>query len=159
MMDTLRSFIGAFAAVTLLLSLVQAMIPEGGIRRIASFTGGLVLLAVLLRPLLDLDMLRLRLEWEDLRESVWEQQVNLEEEARSALAECIAEKTAAYISDKAAEMGLDAVPRVGTISREDGVILPNRVELPIPYSAALAKEIERELGIPAERQVWDERET
>ena len=159
MMDTLRSFVSAFVAVTLLLSLVQAMIPEGGIRRIASFTGGLILLAVLLRPLLDLDMLRLRLEWEDLRESMWEQQANLEEETCSALAECIAEKTAAYISDKAAEMGLGAVPRVGTISREDGVILPYRVELSIPYSSALASVIERELGIPAERQVWDERET
>lgn len=158
-MDALRSWMSTLVAVTLLLSLVQALIPEGGVRRIASFTGGLILLAVLLRPLLNVELLQFRLEWEDLRESMWEQQVNLEEETRSALAGRIAESTAAYISDKAAEMGLDAVPCVRTICREDGVILPDRVELPIPYSAPLSAYIQQELGIPAERQVWDEGET
>ncbi len=56
-------------------------------------------------------------------------QRQLEEENEAALAEGIAERTEAYISDKAASMGLAGACRVETRAGEDGIPLPWSVEL------------------------------
>ena len=50
MMAAAREWLCAVVAVTLLLAAAQTLIPEGAIRRIASFVGGLILLVTLLRP-------------------------------------------------------------------------------------------------------------
>ena len=73
------------------------------------------------------------------------------------MAERIAERTAAYISDKADALGLKVAVRVEATTGPDGVSLPEKVELTGPYSRELADFMTRELGIPAERQVWHER--
>ena len=51
MIGAVGSWLRSVAAVTLLLSVVQILIPEGALRRVAGFTGGLLLLAALLQPL------------------------------------------------------------------------------------------------------------
>ena len=48
--------------------------------------------------------------------------------------------------------------RVETAPGEAGVSLPVKAEVTGPYSQELADFMTRELGIPAERQVWHERE-
>lgn len=159
MMEVLRSWISSLVAITLLISLLQALLPDGGVRRVASLVSGLILLAVLLRPALDLNALNVRLDWEAKREALLEQQKAWEQDTTSALTERIAEQTEAYISDKAAEMGLDAESYVEVFCREDGVLIPSRVELSIPYSEPLSTCIKQDLGIPAERQVWNEGKT
>ena len=55
MMEALGKWLLSVSAAALLVSVVQTLIPEGGMRRVASFTGGLLLLAVLLRPVLGAD--------------------------------------------------------------------------------------------------------
>ena len=47
--------------------------------------------------------------------------------------------------------------RVEAVAGPDGVSLPEKAELTGPYSQELADFMARELGIPAERQVWHER--
>ena len=56
MMEALGRWLLAVSAAALLVSVVQALIPEGGLRRTATFIGGLLLLAVLLRPAAELDL-------------------------------------------------------------------------------------------------------
>ena len=46
MMAAARAWLTAVVSVTLLLSVVQTLIPKGSLREIASFVGGLLLLAV-----------------------------------------------------------------------------------------------------------------
>ena len=53
MMAAVREWLETVVLVTMLLALVESMIPEGAIRRIAGFTGGVILLIALLRPLLS----------------------------------------------------------------------------------------------------------
>ena len=53
-MGALREWLTSLVAVSMLLSVAQTLVPEGSIRKIASFTGGLILLVVLLRPLLEI---------------------------------------------------------------------------------------------------------
>ena len=55
MMEALGKWLLSVSATALAVSVLQTLIPEGGIRRVATFIGGLLLLAVLLRPVLGAD--------------------------------------------------------------------------------------------------------
>lgn len=158
MMEALGRWLLSVSAAALLVSVVQALIPEGGLRRTASFTGGLLLLAVLLRPAVDLDLSSLSLGLEAWTEQVEQRQSELEQQQTNALAEGIAERTAAYISDKAAALGLRVTVRVETETGEDGIPIPAAVEVDGPRSDALSAYIAEELGIPVQRQVWKEQD-
>ena len=48
--------------VAMLLTVAQTLMPEGTVRKIASFTGGLILLVALLQPVLGADLSRLDLD-------------------------------------------------------------------------------------------------
>ena len=68
----------------------------------------------------------------------------------------IAEKTAAYIWDKADELGLSCTVEVTVAVGESGIPLPDTAVITGPYSGELAALIQEEVGIPAEKQIWRE---
>jgi len=157
MIGAVRNWVTSIAAVTMLLSVVQTLVPEGTFRKLTGFTGGLLLLAALLQPVLRTDLGRLRLDFSDYREAIDERAAELDAAGKEELAAIIAGRTAAYISDKADALGLAVTVRVETETGEEGIApLPASVELIGPYSRELADWIALELGIPAERQVWHE---
>ena len=158
MMESLRTWLSSIVAVTLLLSIAQSLVPEGTLRRVAGFTGGLVLLLALLRPLLAGGLPDLGLETEAWTKAIEAQQADLSRQGEDALAGLIAERTASYIWDKGAALGLEVKANVETRTGEAGLPVPERVELEGPYSKELADYITHELNIPPERQVWNEQE-
>ena len=157
-MGALREWLTSLVAVSMLLSVAQNLVPEGSIRKISSFTGGLILLVVLLRPVLGADLSRLDLHLEDYERAIGQRQEELASAGEAELAGIIEERTAAYISDKADTLGLAVKVQVETKPAGDGVPVPWRAELWGPRSPALATYMEEELGIPGERQVWHEGE-
>ena len=157
-MGALREWLTSLVAVSMLLSVARTLVPEGSIRKISSFTGGLILLVVLLRPLLGADLSRLDLHLEDCERAIGQRQEELASAGEAELAGIIEERTAAYISDKADTLGLAVKVQVETKPAGDGVPVPWRAELWGPRSPALATYMEEELGIPGERQVWHEGE-
>ena len=157
-MGALREWLTSLVAVSMLLSVARTLVPEGSIRKISSFTGGLILLVVLLRPLLGADLSRLDLHLEDYERAIGQRQEELSAAGEAELAGIIEERTAAYISDKADTLGLAVKVQVETKPAGDGVPVPWRAELWGPRSPALATYMEEELGIPGERQVWHEGE-
>ena len=157
MIGALREWLTSIVVVTLLLSVVQTLVPEGSIRRVASFVGGLILLAVLMRPVLGTDLERLQLDLGGYEQELKNAREELASSCETELTERIEERTAAYISDKADALGLKVAVRVEATTGPDGVSLPEKVELTGPYSRELADFMTRKLGIPAERQVWHER--
>ena len=159
MIAALREWLLAVVTVTLLLSVAQTLIPEGSIRKIASFTGGLILLATLLQPVLRTDIGRLRLDFGSYASAVEERQTELESVQKEELSAIIAERTEAYISDKAGALGLSVTARVQVEIGEDGVPYPAAVEVDGPRSEELADYMEQELGIQTERQVWNGQES
>lgn len=113
----------------------------------------------MLQPLLRTDLGSLRIHAEDYAAAIEERQAELESAENEALAQGIAERTAAYISDKAAGLGLTVTVRVETEPGADGTPLPERVYLEGTKSEELSHWLAEELGIPAERQVWNGQET
>lgn len=155
-MGAVRGWLTALVAVTLLLTAAQVLVPEGTFRRLSGFIGGLILLVTLLRPLLGVDLARLDLGLEDYEAAIQERRSELEAAGKSQLTGIIEDRTAAYISDKADALGLAVTARVTARPGADGVPVPWHAELTGPRSPELAACIDRELGIPPERQVWNE---
>ena len=156
MMEAVRNWLTAVVAVTLLLSVVQMLVPPGNLREIASFLGGLILLAALLKPLAAFHPERISLDFSDYRQAVEQRQAELADGQQEELRRLIESETATYISDKAAAMGLTLQVKVTAEAQEDGVTVPVAAELTGPKSQELSRWLEGELGIPAERQVWNE---
>ena len=156
MMAAAREWLTAVAAVTLLLSVAQLLVPPGNLREIASFVGGLILLVAIMQPLLKIDLSDIQLDFSSYQGAVEQRQAELENTQKEELTSLIEAETEAYISDKAKSMGLTLKVRVTAEADEGGMPVPVRVEITGPWSGGLSGWLETELGLPAERQVWNE---
>ena len=156
MMAAAREWLTAVASVTLLLSVAQLLVPPGNLREIASFVGGLILLAVMMQPLLKIDLSDIQMDFSSYQGAVEQRQAELENTQKEELTSLIEAETEAYISDKAKSMGLTLKVRVTAEADEGGMPVPVRVEITGPWSGGLSGWLETELGLPAERQVWNE---
>ena len=154
MMDAVRSWLVSVICTAMAVAVAESIAPPGGMKKIVSLTGGFLLLLVLVQPLEDLRPNAFQLEYTAYQLSVERRQQELEKEQREELQALIEQQTAAYISDRADLLGLSVSVRVETTA--DHVPVPALVEVVGPRSEELAQWMEKELGIPEERQVWHE---
>ena len=117
---------------------------------------GLLLALAILRPLAGSG-------WEGLEVPAFALQSEEQAEVyrknqQETLSAIIAEKTEAYILDKADQLGLECTVRVTVAAGESGIPLPVSVTVRGAYSPALAECMEEEVGIPAQKQIWLEEE-
>lgn len=155
-MRALGEWLTAVAAVSLLLSLVRLLVQKGPLEDAAAFIGGLVLLAVLLDPLVHIDAAKLTLDTDRYRRAVEQRQRELAASQEAEWKRRIEEMAESYISDKAAALGLAVTVRVTARAGADGVPVPVLAELTGKRSDALSRWLEEVMGLPAERQVWNE---
>ena len=153
MIDAVREWIRSIVMVTMLLSVGQAMVPEGQIRKIFSFSGGLVLVIVLLHPVLGLEGSVLIEPLEVYERQIFKQKEELEQMVRAEQETIIEENLTAYISDKAEALEEGGSVRIRAETAEDGTVTLS-AELVGQPSEPLTEYLEQELGIPRERQVW-----
>ena len=78
----------------------------------------------------------------------------MEIEQQKEMQALIEQETAAYISDKAQDMGLECRVTVRCKVGEEGVPYPDSVTVEGAASEELRRWITRELNIPSERQVF-----
>lgn len=156
-MTLLRAWLLGVVACAVLVSIAELLTDGGTMRRIVRFTGGVVLLLALLRPLAQLDLSALGYDLPAGRGAAARLERELSAQRNAALASVIAERTAAYIEDKADEFGASVRAEVAT-EESGGVPLPASVTLYGRKNAALSAYIARELGIAEERQTWIETE-
>ena len=154
MIGAVREWLMAVVSCAVALTVVDNLLPEGTIRKIASMTGGLVLLAVLVQPLKTVRLDALAGQSETYRAALAECREELEQGSAQTLAQGIAEETEAYISDQAAQEGILCSAEVDTRIGPDGVPLPYSAVLSCRRTENLASYMAQELGIPEERQVF-----
>lgn len=154
MMGSLREWLTGLIAAAMLVAVADGLIPDGAVRKIAGFTGGLVLLVVLVQPVLHLETDRLRQSFETYAAQIDALEEEFTTQNQSELKGRIEETTASYICDKAASLGLDCQVSVTAEEGENGVPIPSSAEITGPYQEELAAYMESELGIPRDRQIW-----
>lgn len=138
--------------------LARQLAPSGREQAMVRLVGGLLLTLAILRPLAGLDWEGPALEAGSFQSRTAEQAEIYRKNQQEALAAIIAEKTGAYIWDKANQLGLDCTVSVSTAPGESGVPLPESAVIHGTYSGELARCMEEEVGIPAEKQIWLEEE-
>lgn len=162
MMGAVRSWLMAVIAVSLLCAVADALMPRGAVRRAGKLVCGLVLLGAVLSPIAGLDVESGQRWLDGYLASIQNRESELEETVESQMKGIIEQQYAAYIVDKAAELGLTCTARVDCKLSEDGLYLPVRTEVAGLKTAGGQKElirvIETDLGVPAERQFYREEE-
>ena len=138
--------------------LARQLAPQGREQAMVRLAGGLLLTLAVLRPLAGMD-------WEGPALEAGAFQIRTEEQAavyrknqQQVLSAIIEDRTEAYILDKANQLGLACRAEVSVAAGEGGIPLPDRAVIYGPYSGELARCIEEEVGIPAEKLIWLEDE-
>lgn len=156
-MELLRQWLTGVTCAAIIVALADSLMAGGTVRRIGRLAGGLLLLAAVVKPVLEVDLTvlsaaSLRLEAEAVPAA--------EEAGLDLMKSIIGEETGAYILDKAAELGISCQEvRVICAVEENGVPYPASVvlvgDLTEEEQARLSRRIEADLAIPAERQSYE----
>ena len=113
----------------------------------------LILLLAVLGPAAGLDLSDLTVRYEDLSRDMEQQAETYRREGQAQLELGIRQRTAAYISETAAQLGLSCHPRV-EVTWRGGVPYPGSVTLDMAENRALSAILEEDLGIPPSEQHW-----
>ena len=158
MMDGVRTWLLGVISASLLCALADCLMPSGAVKRVGRLVCGLVLLCAVLSPVPGLDLegggawLEGYFSDLDTRRGELEQQVN------EGMKVIIEEKCAAYIVDKAAQLGLSCTARVECRVGEDGLFVPERTRVDGRFTdveqSRLTQLVSEDLGVPPERQAY-----
>lgn len=155
----MKSWLLGIVLTSLAAGLARQLAPKGREQAMVRLVGGLLLALAILRPLAGENWERLELETGGLEIQGEELADAYRKNQQEALSAIIAEKTEAYIWDKANQLGLDCTVKVTVSPGENGIPLPESVVIRGTYSGELARRLEEEVGIPAENQIWLEEDT
>ena len=156
-MELLRQWLTGVTCAAIIVALADSLMAGGTVRKIGRLAGGLLLLAAVVKPVLEVDLTvlsaaSLRLEAEAVPAA--------EEAGLDLMKSIIGEETGAYILDKAAELGISCQEvRVTCAVEENGepyqasVVLVG--DLTEEEQARLSRRIAADLAIPAERQSYE----
>lgn len=156
MINALRSWMISIVVVSMLISVIQAMTPDGNLRKIVSILSGLVLLLTMLQPLIHRNIDVQISDKEDIQQEIRQRTEKLQKEQAQESGKLIEDKTAAYIAKEAKRMGISCTVHVKTAVGKDGIPRPVSAALSCPPSAQLSEYMERELGIAKGGQTWNE---
>ncbi len=154
-MTEVRLWLMRVMAVSVILSILSALMPKGKWEAAGNITASLVLLAVMLRPLTAG-------AWDGSLPSFDEQEHTIERYTQDQAAQSyqewsavISERTGAYIQEKGTALGLTCQARV-SCTEQSGVPFPTEVWLDIPFHPALSAQISEDLAIDPAHQHWQE---
>lgn len=156
-----RAWLLSVLSVSLVCALADALMPDGGVKRVGRLVCGLALTAAVLSPAVHLDLEEGQRWLEQYLAGLERREAELRDQ--TGMKTIIEDSFAAYIVDKAAQLGLPPVSARVECLEEEGVCLPARLQVSGPLSPAerelLSRTLEAELGVPKSEQYYDEEET
>lgn len=157
-MENVRNWLLALISVSVLAAMADSLMPKGAIKRVGKLVCGLVMLCAILSPLVQLDLESSRAWLEEWMDGLEQEGSHLQEMVHAGQKTIIEQDCAAYILDKAAELGLNCTARVTCRAGEEALYFPWTAEVAGKFSDAeqsrLTRMIQQDLGIPPERQSY-----
>ena len=161
MMELVRQWLLGVACTALILAVADSLAPDGSVKKICRLAGGLALMLAAVSPLLRLDSGALGDMLEEYQAAVRGYEETLEAQNNLFYQTVIEESAAAYIVDKAEEMGIFCQAEVTFSYDENGVPCPWEVTARGDWTdearEALERLLEDDLGVPTQRQHYEER--
>lgn len=156
MINMLHRWLLGVVLTSFAVGMAQRSVPRGREQAWVRLIGGLLLTLSLLKPLGDISGESTVVSVGAWRESVQSETENYRKLYQKELAAIIAEKLETYIWDKAVELGLEGEVSVSVSEQSSGIPLPETVSIGASFDPALAAWLEEVVGIPAEKQIWQE---
>ena len=160
MTETLRSWVFGIVGASFITAITQAITPEVRAKRVVATACGFVMLLAILSPILSFDYGSFRqnlTRYSDDAEAITQQLDAANENLERSI---IAERFAAYISDKSVARSVTAVSVVVEVERSDGAWLPASATLTADADAtqraAVEYDIEAALGLAPHDITWRE---
>ncbi len=160
MTGLLRDWLMGVTCAAMALALAEALVPAGTVKKVCRLAGGIALLLAAVSPAVRLDEGAVGEALAGYRAELGSYEQTLADSSDGLYKTVIAQRTAAYIVDKAAEMGVSCQVEV-TIGY-DGNELPRPWEITARGTwtpgqlDALRQMLTEDLGVPAERQHFEE---
>lgn len=159
-MTALRQWLLGVACTALILAAAEGLAPDGGVKRVCRLAGSLALLLAAVGPLLQLDGGVIARAAGEYRSAARSYEERLTEKNNLLYQTIIEDTAAAYIVDKAEELGILCQAEVTFSYDENGVPCPWEVTARGVWTeegrGALSRLLEDDLGIPPQRQRFEE---
>lgn len=160
-MGAVRGWLLGVTATALVVALADTLAPEGSIKKVCRLAGGLALLLAALSPLTGvLGGDRITGAAGGWRERAHRYELELAEESGRMYLTIIERETAAYVMDKAKEFGFECAVEVTCGYDEQAVPCPWEITARGSWTqeqrSRLERLLEEELGVPAQRQHYEE---
>ena len=161
MTELVRQWLLGVACTALILAVADSLAPDGSVKKICRLAGGLALLLAAVGPFIRLDVGELTKMLEERQALARSCEETLKEQNNLFYQAIIEEGTAAYIVDKAEEMGISCQAEVTFSYDENGVPCLWEVTARGSWTdearEALERLLEDDLGVPPQRQHYEER--
>lgn len=156
-MEKIQTFFLSVCAASMLVSWAYTITEHTKLRKIVSFSGGLLLLLIVLSPIVRLDQRDLKRMISSAVYDLSDSKEGFAAEDRSQVDQIIMEECREYILDKAEMLGM-RVDAVVSLDHTEVVSIPARVRIFGSYSSeqknALSFILENDLDIPFSNQEW-----
>jgi len=148
----LKEWILSVSAAAFIGGVAAALAPEGKSRKMVSFISGFMTIAVMLAPVKQVEFTDFSayIEQFQIESDAYTQDYSAEND--KLIKEVIEEKTAAYILDKTG-----IIAEVRAVKTDESYPVPWEVKLYSAYEESVSLLIENDLGIPRERQNWEDK--
>ena len=158
MIELVRQWVTGITCTALILAVAQSVVPDGVVKKVLGFTGGLLLMLVIGLPLLQMDGFALSDYLFEFELRLKQSETQLQEENEDMMKAIVAAQCEEYLQGQATDMGVNCQLEVRCAMSEG---------YPVPYVVHLNGEateeqrrtltllIAQELGVPIERQYWN----
>lgn len=158
MTQALSQWITAITAAAFISAAAAVLTPKGTAGKAVKLACGAMTAILLISPIKKFDYADMAQFMAELREGGAELSRDGAADAERVAAVIIQSRTEAYISDKAAELGAAGAEVHVYVTAGERCIYPCSAEVTGTFTEAqkarLAEYIEREFGIPGEKQYW-----
>jgi len=158
-MELFRTWLLGTVCAAMVMALGECLAPEGGVKRVCRLAGGLGLILAVVGPIAGLDGAKLQEIALNYNLKADAYRVELQETQDFLYETIIEENAAAYISDKAKEMGINCSVTV-TAAWSEGVPYLHAVRVKGFWTAEqrelLHQVIESDLGVPRAMHHFEE---
>ncbi len=158
-MGLIREWLLGVTCAAMVLALAETVAPEGGVKRVCRLAGGLVLLLAVIQPVMKLDEVAMLQAMAEYRVTAQEYSSALDEKNNLIYETIIEEDAAAYIVDKAEQLGISCQAEVTFEYDGDGIPSPDTVTVRGDWTDEQCRQLSQilatDLGIPAARQNFE----
>ena len=158
MMEAVRNWLMGIIVLAVLCAVADSLMPEGGVGKTGQLACSMALLCAMLKPLgvlAEVDPVQYIREY---GAQIGALELQLEQRQEQSQKAVIEEYCGAYISDKAAELGIVCRAEVVCEPTAEGIWLPAKVRIRGSLSdveqSRLTEFLERQLGVLAEDQSY-----